>query len=389
MIQKTVFKVKHIKTLVNVCLYKSYFLWNNEIHCLEDSGPIGLSLMVVLAESYLQMIENRALQIARNLPEPVNPITHKRYVDDTHDRFNKKEHVEGFLKILNDQDPQIQFEPEYESEDKILNFLDTTIINTKEGHYSFKIHRKEAITNIQLKPNSCHDNKTKVNVFKGFLHRAKSICSKEYLQDEINFLINVFEENGYNRKTLENIVTNHNISKPKSTNNNKYISLPWIPTIGPKLKKVFSKAGLNIAFKSSRNLKSILTKRNKPQLPPNSLPGVYIIPCKCQSRYTGQTGAKVKKRTKEHQKAVFNGKYDESAISEHAKDCPHEVDWENVKTLSVQPKYFHRCVRESLEIRRQNTGPDAEKGMNKDYGQYVTTNTWNPLLDKVNKIMNK
>ena len=140
------------------------------------------------------------------------------------------------------------------------------------------------------------------------------------------------------------------------------------------LKKVFSKAGLKIAFKSSRNLKSILTKRNKPQLPPNSLPGVYIIPCKCQSRYTGQTGAKVKKRTKEHQKAVFNGKYDESAISEHTKDCPHEVDWEHVKTLSVQPKYFHRCVRESLEIRRQNTGPDAEKGMNKDYGQYVVMN---------------
>ena len=97
---RTVFKIKHIKILIDVCLYKSYFLWNNEIHCLKDSGPIGLSLMVVLAESYLQMIENCALQIATNLPQPVAPITHRRCVDDTHDRFNNKEHIEAFMNIL-------------------------------------------------------------------------------------------------------------------------------------------------------------------------------------------------------------------------------------------------------------------------------------------------
>ena len=87
---RTVFDLKHIKQLIDVCLYKSYFLWNNQIHCLEDSGPIGLSLMVILAESFLQTLENTALNIARNLSPPVSPITHKRYVDDTHDRFNRR-----------------------------------------------------------------------------------------------------------------------------------------------------------------------------------------------------------------------------------------------------------------------------------------------------------
>ena len=56
---------------------------------------------------------------------------------------------------------------------------------------------------------------------------------------------------------------------------------------------------------------SIHKKCSKQQLPPNSLPGVYLIPSKCESRYTGQTGAKVTKQTKENQKAVHNGKYDE------------------------------------------------------------------------------
>ena len=75
---RTILKLEHVKELIEVCLYKSYFLWNNKIHSLEDSGPIGLSLMVILAESFLQMIENKSLHIARNRPVPVNPITHKR-----------------------------------------------------------------------------------------------------------------------------------------------------------------------------------------------------------------------------------------------------------------------------------------------------------------------
>ena len=109
---RTVFQLKHVKELMEVCLYKSYFLWDNKIHCLEDSGPIGLSLMVVLAESFLQMIEKKSINIAISLPIPVNPITHKRYVDDTHDRFKSKEMSEEFLKILNNQEPRIKFEAE-------------------------------------------------------------------------------------------------------------------------------------------------------------------------------------------------------------------------------------------------------------------------------------
>ena len=101
--------------MLEVCLYKSYFLWNGKIHCLEDSGPIGLSLMVVLAESFLQMIEKKAINIARTLPVPVSSITYKRYVDDTHDRFKNRDESQEFLKILNDQEARVQFTAEYEN----------------------------------------------------------------------------------------------------------------------------------------------------------------------------------------------------------------------------------------------------------------------------------
>ena len=35
-----------------------------------------------------------------------------------------------------------------------LNFLDVTMINTGTGKYDFKIHRKNAVTNVQIKPHS-------------------------------------------------------------------------------------------------------------------------------------------------------------------------------------------------------------------------------------------
>ena len=89
-LSRTIFRLHHIKDLLEVCLYKSYFLWDGKIHCLEDSGPIGLSLMVVLAESFLQTLEKNAMTIAASLPTPCVPKTHRRYVDDSHDRFHDK-----------------------------------------------------------------------------------------------------------------------------------------------------------------------------------------------------------------------------------------------------------------------------------------------------------
>ena len=43
---------------------------------------------------------------------------------------------------------------EKEDQSRKLNFLDVTIINTVAGKYEFKIHRKNAITNVQIKPYS-------------------------------------------------------------------------------------------------------------------------------------------------------------------------------------------------------------------------------------------
>ena len=136
-----------------------------------------------------------------------------------------------------------------ENEEKELNYQDVKIINTKKGYYEFKIHRKDAITNVQIKPNSYHDEKVKNGVFKGYISRAKAICSSKYVKEEIEFLKDIFVENGYNRKDLE--VIEKQTMRNKRTNKDeskKFTSLPWIPKLSQKLRKSFKKAGIKITI---------------------------------------------------------------------------------------------------------------------------------------------
>ena len=50
-----------IKILIELCLSKCYFVWNNTMFEVPDSGPIGLSLMVVVSEAFLQFIEMKKM----------------------------------------------------------------------------------------------------------------------------------------------------------------------------------------------------------------------------------------------------------------------------------------------------------------------------------------
>ena len=142
--------------------------------------------------------------------------------------------------------------------DSILSFNILLFFNNT---YEFKVHRKKAITNIHIKPTSSIDPNIIKSVFKGFLHRAHSICSDKYIKEE-KFLIDMFVENGYSKQLLKNLVIKYNNKKNNKNNhkNNtenrdyKYLKkLPWIPNISPKIKREFKKIGKDTAFTSGKN----------------------------------------------------------------------------------------------------------------------------------------
>ena len=391
---RTKLSLSDVRTLIELCLKKCYFTWKNDIRELDDAGPIGLSLMVVIAEAFLQYIERKAINKALRAKPSLAPITYKRYVDDSHCRFPSFDIADKFLDILNQEEPKIQFTIEYENEQKEMNFLDVTIKNTGEGNFIFKVYRKDAITNVQIQPSSAVPKSIKDGVFKGFLSRAYSICSPQYIQEEIDFLKNVFIENGYDEAHLNNITSSYvppsqrqpiaEVSEDEGNNELPlHASLPWVPGVSEKLRKEFKKANIKTTFKSTSNLKDILCSKNKSTLPPLSMPGVYMVSCSCGKKYVGETGANIKTRINQHQKASFDGKIADSALAEHDHTCNGTINWDGIKILSREDQYYRRCIRESLEIRKENIQPGSLSGLNRDSSKYVETNSWQPILNSL------
>ena len=68
--------------------------------------------------------------------------------------------------------------------------------------------------------------------------------------------------NGHDRKTLQNSFekktcgTNNN-NNNNNTNKKQTVNIPWVPKIGPKIKKEIQKFGFRVAFQTGPNLKNI------------------------------------------------------------------------------------------------------------------------------------
>ena len=104
-----------------------------------------------------------------------------------------------------------------------LNFLDVAIINSGARKYEFKIPKKNAITNAQIKPHSCVNQTLISGIFKGFVSRSKKLCSEKYFDDELNLLVDMFVENGHDRNHLYSIIRENKHQAPKSEDTDRNI----------------------------------------------------------------------------------------------------------------------------------------------------------------------
>ena len=163
--------------------------------------------------------------------------------------------------------------------------------------------------------------------------------------------------------------------------NDKLVKLPWVPKLGPKLRKEFKKFGIKTIFTSGCNLKNLIC-RNKSKLVPNTFPGVYQLDSTCNALYIGEIKKKVITRTVEHQQDSFNRKWESSDVTKHCLECHGQFNWINPKTLSTKQQYHTRKIRESFEIKKAKTNK-RRKVLNRDEGNLVKTNTWTPLFAKL------
>ena len=376
-----------IQKLIKLCLSSNYFILDNRVRVLNNSGPIGLALMVVISEVFLRRLEDKAIQEA--LATNLALLTYKRYVDDSHARFETVHQSYSFLNILNKQNRAIQYTMEKEDQSQKLNFLDVTFINTRAEKYEFKIYRKNAITNVQIKPHSFVNPSLIRGIFKGFVSRAKRLCSGKYLDEDLNFLVDMFVEKGHDRNYLNSIINENKHQTPNTENkDSNIVQLPWIPIVGPKIRKELQKTGCKVIFTSATKLKNILCS-NKSKLLPNSYPGVYELSCDCWGQIHWRNKKRVFTRSIEHQEDSMTGKWEASGATEHSKDCHGRFNWLHPQTLAKLSNIHERKIRESLEINNLETKAEYDKSIkvvNRDRGNIVNTNSWKPLFRKINMV---
>ena len=76
----------YIYKLIELCLSTNYFILDNRVCILENSGPIDLALIVMISKVFPQRLEGKAVQEA--LTTDLALLTYERY-------------VVGSLKVLN------------------------------------------------------------------------------------------------------------------------------------------------------------------------------------------------------------------------------------------------------------------------------------------------
>ena len=136
--------------------------------------------------------------------------------DDTHAQFKPKEQSREFQWILNKQNKHIQFTIEDENEEKYLNLLDIKL-KDNNGRYEFDVHCKQALPNVQIKPH--------YTLWHNYQHIQRISCKSyqnlfwKIFEDGIEYLTDVFCENGHDRETLLKIINNFE-RKTRTINNN-------------------------------------------------------------------------------------------------------------------------------------------------------------------------
>ncbi|KFD63888.1 hypothetical protein M514_23879, partial [Trichuris suis] len=175
--QRTSLKAFHVKKLVSFCMKEAnYFRFGEQCFMQNSGAPMGSSLSPVLAEVFMEHLEEIAYSTAN---ESIVPVLFKRYVDDVF-AITKSGEDEAFLNHLNSLFPAcISFTIEME-EDGRLPFLDALVI--REGdRLKTTVYRKPTHSDRYVHFSSHHPRWVMRGVISGMVERARAICDEEFL----------------------------------------------------------------------------------------------------------------------------------------------------------------------------------------------------------------
>ena len=333
--------------LIELCLKNSFFQFGDDFYEQIFGLAMGCPLSSFLANMFLEHIESDFLPKYNR----VKPTFWWRYVDDVLSLVPLNFNLEHFLDFLNNLYPTLKFTFEWEVEHKIP-FLDVMIHNL-ETNLSFSVYRKPTNSEGYMHFFSYSALYIKVGLAQSLFLRALRVCSKEFLDEEINHIFNSLKKLAYPQHILKKALTKarrtfyHNTNVKNINNKNKnHIVVPYVPFL-EKMKRPLTQFNTNLVFNYENKLSHNLVM-NKPKDKLTS--GVYKIPCKdCEKSYIGETGRCLQKRITEHKKDIVMQK-SESGVAEHVREFDHFFDFKNAKIVYPSKNIAKRHIVESTLI---------------------------------------
>ena len=341
------------------------FEFESDFYTQKDGLPMGSPLSPILAEIFLNNLENTKIFPKQNEMQILN---YWRYVDDGLLITRKSTDENKLLQFLNGIHPKIKFTIEKEIQNQI-HFLDINILRQKR-YIETSVYRKPCHPQRFNNWESNIDRKYKLIAAKNLFDRANKICNnKNSKRKEFNTIKDYLLNSGYPLKEIrkcQKTIIEKQLTKSKPSIAEKKTMYFGTTYIGDETKNflaninnVLKRHGPNsvdVRCYSRSKLPLQLTfrkKRCKPDAPHNSQ-CVYQIKCnECNESYIGETGRQVNVRIKEHKNYKLN--QNSATINNHQRCFKHQADFVNVKILKEEKDIIKRKLWETYYIKNNPT----------------------------------
>ncbi|KAJ8917059.1 hypothetical protein NQ315_012978 [Exocentrus adspersus] len=348
---RTKLNVSAFMELLTLCIKTTYFQLENDFYQQDFGMAMGSSLSPIMSNIFMEHFEETYVKSYINKPK-----IWWRYVDDVFSIWpHGQDNLTDFLNFLNNIEPTIKFTLELEENNK-LPFLDVMISKNTEINSNFQtnVYRKKTNTNRYLNFNSNHHLSIKKGVIKSLYDRAKLVSSNvNFFNQEKDHIKNILKENAYpinlvDRAFLQIENPSHNNQQRQNPVAN--MTIPYIPGISEKLKKLGNNFNIRTAFKTNNTLRSILTHTKPINKEQNEKNCIYQIPCQCGKHYIGETSRPLDVRIKEHKNYVRNYQVDRSNLAQHVWDNHHQINWKEASIIQKEQNFGKRKLKESACI---------------------------------------
>ncbi|CAH8603506.1 unnamed protein product [Dicrocoelium dendriticum] len=342
-----------LKEILFRCTLNVQFMFNGEMYRQIDGVAMGSPLGPLLADIFMAKLEHGPLRT-----HICGTEMYIRYVDDTFVLCESEKHAEQLLKAFNDAHNNLRFTCEHENKNR-LPFLDVEVIRNSDGSCSRKVHRKHTWTGQYTNFHSAVPLQHKRSLIRSLAFRARSICTPDTVNEELQRISDALRENGYPDKFIMKHMKERKRKPPRSIAPKKelFIHLPFkgdtaADILSRRLKDAVEKTYFAARLRIVYHNKPLLAKPLKDSLPSLTRSMlVYQYSCSCGARYVGRTTRRLSQRIREHIPAWFykgEMRASDSSIMSHLLESGHTASENDFKVIYSLPERLSQGFRKQI-----------------------------------------